>query len=208
MNSWASLKLWADGEEKELHACIVEALQRLAESSNIKADDDEPQVTGKLRPFLYQVRKKKHLAWTLHFEASSFFEVTDPIPSGHPDIRFSGKAPDSEQYDYDIECKLVRIKRIGKSRDYCKAYVVNGIRRYQNCTYAASLPAMGAMVGYVQEGNFCRLFEAIQQEVTRQKFGSLNVQEWFAFGGISKLTELLTRTNDQLLLNHIWIDLR
>jgi hypothetical protein len=208
LNKWASLKLWVDIEEKEIHDCLEESLKRLARSKNVKAEDEETQVTGKLRPFLFQVKKERNLVWTISPEASTFSEITNSIPSGHPDIRFSGNTPDFDQYDYDIECKLVRDKRIGKKWDYCAAYVVNGIKRFQDCIYSAALPAMGMMVGYVQEGNLCSLFEEVQQEVTKQHFGNLNIKEWCVINGVSKLTELLTRVKDKMILHHIWIDLR
>ncbi len=60
---------------------------------------------------------------------------------GHPDFRFSNNTPEYDQYDYDIECKLVRVKRKGKSHDYCKYYVTNGIQRFQQRIYVQSEPS-------------------------------------------------------------------
>jgi hypothetical protein len=128
--TWASLKLWTEDEEKRIHNCIEEALRLLISSQCIGSCDNELVVSGKLRPLLYRFKKELKLAWTLHPEASSFLEEDAPKPIGHPDFRFSHDTPNGEQYDYDIECKLVRIKREGKSWDYCEPYVIDGVHRF------------------------------------------------------------------------------
>lgn len=117
---WESLKLWADGEEKRIHECIVNALRQLINSNIVKSTDNELIISGKLRPFIRHFRNSLKIVWTLHSEASVFRNETDPKPIGHPDFRFSGNTPYDEQYDYDIECKLIRIKRPDKDWDYCE----------------------------------------------------------------------------------------
>jgi hypothetical protein len=82
----------------------------------------------------------------LHPETASFSEENAPKPFGYPDIRFSRNTPDFDQYDYDVECKLVRIKRQGKNHDYCKYYVTDGVSRFQDGIYAQSIPPMGTIL--------------------------------------------------------------
>jgi len=62
---WVSLKLWAEGEEKNIHKCIIEALVRLIDSRVVDLEDEEIILSGKLRPLLYKVKKEQKLIWIL-----------------------------------------------------------------------------------------------------------------------------------------------
>lgn len=206
--TWQALNLWAEDEEKRLHHCIREALFKLIDSKNIKSHNDEPYISGKLRPFLYSVKKEMKLAWPLQPEASTFKRIDDPIPFGHPDIRFAMNTPEYDDYNYDIECKLVRIKREGKSRDYCKLYVTEGIQRFQNRKYAQSFPPMGAMIGYVQEGEIFALLDLVNKENINQGLNELKFGSLFRLCNVIKWTQHLQRKIDNFVLYHMWADLR
>jgi hypothetical protein len=206
--AWVSLKLWAEDEEKRIHNCIVEALRRLIDSQCVSSSDGELLISGKLRPFLYRVRKEMKLSWGLQSEAASFREIDDPKPIGHPDFRFSGNTPEYEIYDYDIECKLVRVVRKGKSWDYCEHYVTDGVRRFQERKYAQSSPPMGAMIGYVQEGDILVLLELVNDNVEKQGLKKIRLNDPINSRDVSLLAQHLRRDNDDFVLSHMWADLR
>lgn len=205
--TWQSLDLWAEDEEKRLHNCLKEALLRLIDSKRIKPHNDELFISGKLRPFLYSVKKEMKLAWTLQPEASTFKRIDAPKVYGHPDIRFAITTPDYDDYNYDIECKIVRVKREGKSRDYCKLYVTDGIQRFQNRKYAQSFPPMGAMIGYVQEGEIFPLLDLVNKENINQGLNELKFGCLFRLCNVISWTQHLQRKIDDFVLNHMWADL-
>ena len=205
---WAYLKLWAEGEEKTIHECIIEALTRLVNSKAVKSEDEEIVVSGKLRPLLYRVKKEQKLIWILQPEASSFGEGEMPKPIGHPDFRFSANTPTFDQYEYDIECKLVRIKRKGKSMNYCEHYVTDGIQRFQTCKYAQSPPSMGTLIGYVQEGQIINLINEINVKAKQLCSSEMKLKGIIYEGGVTQMLQELTRIKDSIKLYHIWADLR
>lgn len=206
--TWASLNLWARVEEGKIHACIIEALVELINSKTVNVEDEEVVVSGKLRPILYKIKKGKSLAWTLHPEASSFKGATDPKPYGHPDFRLSGNTAEYDQYDYDVECKLVRVKRKGKNWDYCEHYVVDGIKRFQVCKYAQSLPPMGTMIGYVQEGDIKNLLGTVNSIALYEGSNNIVVKGAIVAGGVTQMFQQLVRITDSFTLRHMWADLR
>ena len=53
--------------------------------------------------------------------------------------------------------------------DYCSHYVKLGVMRYQSGKYAQSSPPMGTMLGYLQEGDFSMLFDAVNRRVKEQE---------------------------------------
>lgn len=203
---WASLQLWADDEEKRIHVCLIEALQQLVASQSVTPNDDELKVSGRLRPHLYRVKKRLKLAWTLHPEAASFADKDSPKPIGHPDVRFSCNTPDFEQYDYDIECKLVRVKRQDKNHDYCKYYVTDGVKRFQDNIYAQSVPSMGAMIGYLQEGEFLVLLEAVNSACRDNDLEEIQLQNTFSEKDVTNLIQKLERSTGSFSLPHFWAD--
>ena len=205
---WASLQLWAEDEEKRIHTCLVEALQQLVAGQSVNPEDGEHKISGKLRPHLYRTKKNLKLASMLQFEASSFAEEESEKPFGHPDIRFTYNMPDYDQYDYDVECKLVRVKRQGKDHDYCKYYVTNGVKRFQDSIYAQSLPPMGAMIGYIQEGEFVSLLGLVNDESRKNNFDEIILNDSFTEQNVALLTQQLQRSTDVCALTHLWADLR
>jgi hypothetical protein len=206
---WEHLRLWADGEEKLIRRCILEALHRLIESRQVNPQDGELVISGKLRPFLHKVKKELKLVWTLHSEASCFASLDAEKPIGHPDFRFSQNTPDDDQYDYDVECKLVRVKRQGKTWDYCEHYVTDGIHRFQSRKYAQSSPAMGTMIGYVQEGDISQLLAEVNTTVNHQGWQELNVATMIVNQNITHLHQQILRDEEEeFVLIHLWADIR
>jgi len=207
--TWALLELWAEGEEKRIHNCIKEALRRLIHSQEVNPEYDEPTVSGKLRPFLYRVHKEMRLSWSPQSEASSFREIDDAKPSGHPDFRFVTNTPEyHDVYDYDIECKLVRVKRKGKSWDYCEQYVTDGVQRFQERKYAQSQPPMGTMIGYIQEGCILFLLNLINDENGKQGLDKIRLNDEIKSRDVTHLLQILQRNVDDFILTHFWADLR
>ncbi len=206
--TWETLNLWAKDEEEKIHTCMAEALVELINSKVVDIEDDELVISGKLRPIIYKIKKEKCLVWTLHPEASSFKGATDPKPYGHPDFRLSGNSADYEQYDYDVECKLVRVRRRGKKWDYCEHYVIDGIIRFQQYKYAPSYPAMGMMIGYVQEGNISMLLAEINSTASVKGLNNIVTNEGIVIGRVTKMVQPLVRIKDSFNLHHIWADLR
>lgn len=203
MMLWKSLNLWAD-EEKRIHQCLTEALQELIKQHTVMPTDAEKTITAKLRPILRFVRKRRELGWSIQFEASSFGKDTDADPFGHPDIRLTRLDKNKGQYDYDVECKLVRVKRSGKTMDYCFHYIKEGVMRYQSGKYAQSSPPMGTMLGYVQEGDFVLLLDKVNMKARQQGFNRIQLKA--IIGGVTKLSQKLKRHNDQFTLHHLWAD--
>lgn len=206
--SWESLNLWADVEEPRIQQCIVAALRRLIDSGDVTPEDDELTISGKLRRFLYRERKRMRLAWTISPEASSFTDCTAPKPIGHPDLRFSLSDPDHNQYDYDVECKLVRGPRRRRSHDYCKHYVTDGIQRFQRGTYAQSIPPMGTMVGYCQDGDLLSHLSTINAEATALSLAPIGMVGALVYVDIIHLVQVLRRGFDDIRLTHLWADFR
>ena len=182
---------------------------RLIRSKSISQGDKETVVSGKLREILYAVKKEMKIVWSFHAEASCFADEDGPDPCSHPDFRFTGHTPDSDQYEYDIECKLVRVKRSGKSHNYCKYYVNNGIQRFQDGnTYAQSAPPMGIMIGYVQEGDIFYLLQIINTEAIKKGFNQIESHQEIKSDSVSKLYQDINRTSAHFTLHHLWVDLR
>lgn len=204
----ANLGLWAD-EEKRIHECLRFALNELIQQGITEATNTELEVSGQLRPLILRYRKEMKLNWTFQAEASVFDEETNPKPSGHPDIRFSFVATDGEQWDYDIECKLVRIKRSGRTRDYCEQYVSEGIERFASGRYCAQVSS-GAMIGYIQEGDQPKLLTAVNKFIrARKHLSSIRRQNTWQTQGITQLTNSFSRTKfAKFRLTHLWADLR
>ena len=205
---WASLQLWTEDEEKRIHTCIADALRQLIVSQKVDPENGELHISGKLRPYLSRAKKKFKLAWTLQYEASSFENEDAEKPYGHPDIRFSCNSLDDDQYDYDVECKLVRIKRDGKSWDYCHHYIADGVKRFQTGKYAQSLPPMGAMIGYVQEGDFVSLLRLVNDANRNAGFEDIQLQNTFLEKDVTYLTQQLRRHADSFVVTHFWADFR
>lgn len=204
---WRSLNLWAD-EERRIHQCLTETLQQLIARRVVSPSDDEKTITGQLRPILKSVCKSTVQGWIPQFEASSFEKDTDANPIGHPDVRFVGIDTKNEVYAYDIECKLVRVKRPGKTMDYCTRYVKEGMLRYQSGKYAQSSPPMGAMLGYVQEGDSSSLLDTVNEKAKHQGLSVIQLKGVVMTGGVTKLSQQLKRRNDQFVLYHLWADVR
>ena len=207
MMLWKSLNLWAD-EEQRIHHCLSEALQQLISQHSVISTDDEKTITGKIRPILRSISKYKKLGWSLHFEASAFEKDNDADPIGHPDIRLTRLDKDHNQYDYDVECKLVRQKRIARSMDYCSHYVTDGVMRYQSGKYAQSKPPMGTMLGYVQEGNISALLDKINGKAKKQGLSIIQLQGVVISKGVTPLFHKLNRRDSQFILYHLWADFR
>jgi len=205
--TWVSLNLWAD-EEKRILTCLTEALQQLIVKRIVNSTDEEKTITGKLRPILRNIRKLKGLAWTLQFEVSSFEQDDDSEPIARPDMRFTFNDPQYNQYDYDVECKLVRVNRPDANTDYCYNYVRKGVLRYQFGRYAQSSPPMGTMLGYIQEGKLLSLFETINEKARYQKLDAIKINGTFKESGVSYLTQHLQRSADAFVLSHLWADFR
>ncbi len=205
---WASLQLWTEDEEKRIHACLIEALRRLIAVQVVDPENGELKISGKLRPYLYRIKKELRLAWTLHCEASSFENEDAEKPYGHPDIRFSCNTSDDDQYDYDVECKLIRVKREGKSWDYCHHYVVDGVKRFQSGRYAQSLPPLGTMIGYVQEGELLSLLDLVNDANRNNGFDELQLQNAFLEKDVTYLTQHLQGSVHPFNVTHLWADFR
>lgn len=205
---WASLRLWVDDEEKRIHSCLIQALRRLIASNSVDPEDGELTVSGKLRRHLYKAKKELKLAWTLHYEASAFLEEDSSHPFGHPDIRFSLNTPHHDQYDYDVECKLVRIKRQGKSWDYCQHYVTDGVWRFHDGKYAQSQPVTGSMIGYVQEGDLTDLLNLVNQTNSKHGLAEIQLNGPFCPEDVTQLTQVLEYAIGDLSLTHLWADVR
>jgi hypothetical protein len=205
---WEHLRLWADVEEQRIRQCVLEALYRLIESRQVDPQDNELTVSGKLRPFIAKLKKELKLAWTFHSEASCFVQPDDDKPRGHPDFRFSQNTPDDDQYDYDIECKLVRIKREGKDWNYCEHYVTDGIQRFQLRKYAQSSPPMGTMIGYIQEGDTMLLLGLVNTTAESQGLNRLDLMAAVNDKGVTQLNQRILWPNEEFSLIHFWADVR
>ena len=211
--SWETLNLWSD-EEQKIQSCLKEALQQLVDANLICTSDEEKVITGKLRPFISRLKKKKKLAGTLQPEASVFANEDDPDPFGHPDLRFSWIDCADEDYHYDVECKLVREERANAETDYCYNYVKHGILRFQTGKYAQSFPPMGTMLGYVQAGDLNYLLLTINQKITFQQqkhyrhLKPITLNGSFQNKGVSSLTQSIKRNTAEFMLFHLWADFR
>lgn len=204
---WKKLNLWAD-EERRIKKCLIEALQQLIGQHTVTPTDEEKLITGKFRPILKSVRKDSKLDWSFQSEASTFTIDTDADPIGHPDIRFTRVDKDHNQYDYDIECKLVRLKRPGKTMDYCSQYINKGVVRYMSGKYAQSEPPMGTMLGYIQEGEISLLLEKINGNVTHKGLSLIKIQGVVKNKGVTTFIQNVKRRHNQFILYHLWADFR
>jgi len=205
--SWVSLKLWADVEEKRIHECLINALHAFISARVASPSDDERVLSGKLRPFLYAERKRLRLAATIQPEASSFADIRAPFPSAYPDVRFLFNTPENDQYEYDVEAKIVRTHRPRKSHDYCRYYVTGGILRFQHGTYARSIPPMGAMIGYAEKGKFSVLLTAVNSEAVRHSLEELASLGTPVHPDVHHFEQTLGRAEGTLRLTHFWADL-
>ncbi|MCP4369775.1 MAG: hypothetical protein GY797_16925 [Deltaproteobacteria bacterium] len=211
--SWEVLNLWAD-EEQKIQSCLKEALQQLIDANVICTTDEEKIITGKLHPHIRRIKKEKTLAGTLQPEASVFANEDDPDPFGHPDLRFTWVDHMGEDFNYDVECKLVRVEKADAETDYCYNYVKHGILRYQTGKYAQSSPPMGTMLGYVQEGDLELLLVTINEKIAFQKkkhyprLQPITRNKSFQNKGVSSLTQPIHRDTAEFVLLHLWADFR
>lgn len=206
MTTFAELHLWAD-EERKIHKCLIKAIGELQRARTVIASDDEKTITGKLRPYIEMQRKSLDY-WTTHFEASVFVNVTDAKESGHPDIQFS-RSFGEVQWDYDVECKLIRIKRKGKKHDYIDYYVEQGVKdRFLSCLYCKDVPS-GAMLGYVQEGEPQYLLVQINKRMKQAGITSIRRRGKWQSKGTTHLSHSLDRRKKKdFQLHHLWADFR
>lgn len=203
MASWASLGLWHD-EEKEIHKCLQAALKLLISKKVIASTDEENTVTEHLYKHI-QKTSKKYVAgsgWTVHAQATSCG------PLVHPDLRFSRRDKKQNQYDYDVECKLLRAKKLNPSTDYCYEYVVEGIKRYESGYYARNRPVMGTMLGYVQDGVVKDLINTVNDKVNYQGLNKLQMKGRIRKGSITTFDQEISRNTEIFTLFHFWADFR
>ncbi|MBI4670524.1 MAG: hypothetical protein HY741_02490 [Chloroflexi bacterium] len=207
MMTFGGLGLWKD-EEKKIHDCLAEAVRELQCAGSVSVSADEKTITGKLRPYIEAQRKKLEY-WTLHFEASVFARVSDANPVGHPDIQFSRPFSGGDQWDYDVECKLVRVKRKGKDHDYGEYYVEQGVKdRFISCLYCANVPS-GTMLGYVQEGEPQYLLVEINKRLKSAGIRGIRRNGKWQVKGITRLIHSLDRRKAKdFRLHHLWADFR
>jgi len=206
--TWADLQLWVSQEERRIYDCVLESLRRLIQSKTVKSSDQEDVVSGKLRKIMYKVKKEMRLSWQMQPQATCFIDEESSKVCGHPDFRFSGSTPEYDQYEYDIECKLVRVRRKGKSHDYCNYYVVGGMQRYRDRIYAQSRPPMGMIIGYVQEGDILELYDNIDDITNKQGYHRIISRQLIQPGDVSRLSQNMQQASDLFLLHHLWVDLR
>ncbi len=209
--SFKELKLWAESEEAKIHCCLEESLQQLINEKQISLNYGELVISTKLRKILYQVIKRIRFVWTLQPEASTFPSENAIKPDGYLDFRFLGYTPEHDPYNYDIECKLVRVKRTGKTHDYCEYYVTGGINKFQDGMYAQSrppMPSMGTMIGYVQEGEISILFDTINDIAKQNALTPLVLKDSIKPKGVTYLFQDIQRSSDNFILSHLWADLR
>jgi len=202
---WADLKLWSDGECELIHQCLLCALLKLVTMKGITLDDDELDISAKLRPLLIKSKKELKLIWTLHSEASTFEKPDDKKPSGHPDFRFSQNTPNHDQYDFDVECKVISKTKAGSSWNYCKNYISDGIMRFKSGKYAQSIPAMGVMIGYVIDGTQADLLFEVNRHAKAYSINGLTVDPASTVP-ITQLSNLLVRDAETMTLDHFWVD--
>jgi hypothetical protein len=202
-----SLNLWAD-EEGRIQSCLIAALNELIAQAIVGVEDKEDPISGKLRPLIIKHGKRLRLISTLHHEASVFESETSAEPSGHPDFQFSFRDKDSEQWDYDVECKLVRVRRTGKAWDYCEHYVADGMKRFASGRYCAG-GISGVMIGYVQEGEFVGLLLEINRRSKIENISVIRRPTTWQVKGVTRLKHSLSRKAPKdFALTHLWADLR
>jgi len=146
-----------------------------------------------------------------------------PDPTAPEDSPAEEKEPDFlwEWYDpyesdprvcykyYAIECKRLRKSELR----WCREYVVKGIRRFVTAEHAYSrgLPS-GAMIGYVQGGDFRQLMHSVNEDTTKNKLPKIipSGAEWQE-GSTTRLDHTLNRPEvkpSPFHLRHLWTDLR
>ena len=67
---------------------------------------------------------------------------------------------------------------------------------------------MGAMLGYIQEGELLTLLDTINAKAKHQMLDEIKLNGEFTNGGVSHLTQHLHRDADDLVLSHLWADFR
>ena len=206
--NFIGLGLWED-EELRIHECLKVAIKELIQKGVVKAEDNERKVCALLRPVIVKYSKQLELDWTFHSEANIFKKLTDPEPYARTDFQFSRRDQDWTQFDYHVECKLVRVKRKGSTHDYCSYYVEQGILdRYYYLKYCSDLVS-GTMIGFLQEGKPNDLLSAINDEVQKAGLQTIAPPKNWIKKDISLLEHSFVRHNKlSFHLWHIWADFR
>lgn len=204
---FTALGLWKQ-EEQQIQRCLLAALKDLTDQSLVLCDDREDIISGKLRPLISRRRREFRLNPTFHHEVSVFNEDTALEPSGHPDFQFSYADLNGEQWNYDVECKLVRIKRVGKNMNYCRYYVSDGILKFRSRKYCFH-GFSGTMIGYVQEGDFQQLLSEINRRGKASGIGLVRRLKSWENSGVTQLSHYLNRVRPKdFRLIHLWVDVR
>jgi hypothetical protein len=202
VTTWSSLGLWED-EEKQIHQCLKSALKRLIKQKIVTPMDTENSITERLyNPHIEETSKKYIPGWTTHAQATSY------SPLIHPDLRFSRRDTKQNQYNYDVECKLLRVKKTTSETDYCYQYVVEGIQRYKSGYYARNLPVMGTMLGYIQNGDIQSHIDVVNDKATYQGITTIQLSNKVVKAGVTFLSHSLSRDTNGFTLFHLWADFR
>jgi uncharacterized membrane protein (UPF0136 family) len=80
--------------------------------------------------------------------------------------------------------------------------------RYSLGQYALSLPTMGTVLGYIQEGDVKSLINTINDKARYQGLNKLQMKGRIRKGGITTFDQEISRSSETFTLFHFWADFR
>lgn len=193
------LDLWKQ-EEIRIQTCIEEALINLLQEGEVKADEIEDSISGKLYHHLIRAKKKHRLVPNAKRQIAVYDENNEVTPIGYPDFGFVWNDTEYNQIEYHVECKRLSCTK----KAHCKDYVKKGIKRYQDSLYSKN-QFSGTMIGYIQEGDCEYILNNVNISAKEISISQLALIGDWKRKGVSKLDHKLSRP-EQFSLFHYWAD--
>ena len=157
---------------KDMQAIVIEAISRSwpACSASCSTSSLEDEITRKLVLIL---RKDKTLRALPIFIESQLELLAnelkgDVVAKGYLDIAILFFTPSRKVY-LALECKRLNVlKSRGRIKTLAAEYVLKGMMRFVRAQYAKSFP-VGAMIGYVMNGDIALARSAVLKQIQRHK---------------------------------------
>jgi len=190
-------------EEERILICLTEMLRILIKQKIIYQSCREPIINRDLAKKWYDVKKNIESTAHIHMLPGAETEYGD-----EPDLWFTFDDNEDGQYDYHVECKILRPKSCSGT-DYCSNYVGKGIKRYCDKNYyALSKPPGGTMIGYVLDGDLKTLLITVNQKISNKNLNAICLLGNFNQKDVTHLTQSIQRSSVPFTLNHLWADFR
>lgn len=163
MAVYGNLDAWADTFDQGLIPPILDlicsAWQTFVKPTHTEL---EPQITRRLCVHLCKTRANL-LPVRIECESTEY-DLTTAEEKGRIDVKFINPPNCREDIYFAFECKKLNVLYSKKWESQATEYVTEGMRRFINGKYAASLTD-GGMLGYVMDGQVNRAIDVVNDRI-------------------------------------------